>query len=102
MSIHTKTLLAIRDRVRRARPLDNGSAGSRLLQIDLPGAPEGIMLEFSTSEGNAIDAESWIDPEVMALAGISPDEVEKFQTSRHNSNPKAAKSHSQNPIPQSL
>ena len=72
-------LLAIRDRVRSngnwiMGPLDHGFCKSIYLA-----APEGIMLEFSTSEGNSIDAESWIDPEVMALAGISPEEVEKYK-----------------------
>ena len=72
-------LLAIRDRVRShghwiMGPLDHGFCKSIYLA-----APEGIMLEFSTSEGNSIDAEAWIDPEVMALAGISPEEVEKFK-----------------------
>jgi catechol 2,3-dioxygenase-like lactoylglutathione lyase family enzyme len=62
-------LLAIRDRVRAhgnwiMGPLDHGFCKSIYLA-----APEGIMLEFSTSEGNAIDAEAWIDPEVQALAG---------------------------------
>jgi hypothetical protein len=37
------------------------------------------MLEFSTSEGNAIDAEAWIDPEVQALAGISADDLARYK-----------------------
>src|SRR6266446_2611996 len=72
-------LLAMRDRVRAhgywvMGPIDHGFCKSIYLA-----APEGIMLEFSTSEGQPIDAEAWIDPEVMALAGISADEVEKFK-----------------------
>jgi catechol 2,3-dioxygenase-like lactoylglutathione lyase family enzyme len=72
-------LIAIRDRVRShghwvMGPLDHGFCKSIYLA-----APEGIMLEFSTSEGGSIDAESWIDPEVLALAGISADEVEKYK-----------------------
>jgi catechol 2,3-dioxygenase-like lactoylglutathione lyase family enzyme len=72
-------LLAIRDRVRShghwvMGPLDHGFCKSIYLA-----APEGIMLEFSTFEGGSIDAESWIDPGVMALAGISADEVEKYK-----------------------
>ncbi len=60
-------LLAIRDRVRAhgqwiMGPLDHGFCKSIYLA-----APEGIMLEFSTSEGGAIDAEAWAD------------EVEKFK-----------------------
>ena len=37
------------------------------------------MLEFSTSEGGSIDAESWIDPEVQALAGINAEELERYK-----------------------
>jgi hypothetical protein len=55
-------------------PLDHGFCKSIYLA-----APEGIMLEFSTSDGGSIDAEAWIDPEVQALAGISADEVEKYK-----------------------
>jgi hypothetical protein len=40
--------------------------------------PEGLTLEVATSAA-AIDAEAWIDPEVVALAGISPDELERFK-----------------------
>lgn len=63
-------LLAIRDRVRSRGywvmgPIDHGFCKSIYLA-----APEGIMLEFSTSEGKPIDAEAWIDPEVVKLAGI--------------------------------
>ena len=72
-------LLAIRDRVRSRGhwimgPIDHGFCKSIYLA-----APEGIMLEFSTSEGGAIDAEAWIDPEVMALAGINKEEVERYK-----------------------
>jgi catechol 2,3-dioxygenase-like lactoylglutathione lyase family enzyme len=72
-------LLAMRDRVRShgywvMGPLDHGFCKSIYLA-----APEGIMLEFSTSEGNAIDAEAWIDPEVVKLAGISAEELEHFK-----------------------
>ena len=72
-------LLAMRDRVRShgywvMGPLDHGFCKSIYLA-----APEGVMLEFSTSEGNAIDAEAWIDPEVVRLAGISAEELEHFK-----------------------
>ena len=72
-------LLAIRDRVRShgnwiMGPLDHGFCKSIYLA-----APEGIMLEFSTSEGAAIDAEAWIDPEVQALAGISADDLARYK-----------------------
>ena len=76
-------LLAIRDRVRShgswvMGPIDHGFCKSIYLA-----APEGIMLEFSTSEGKPIDAEAWIDPEVMALAGINAEEVERYKHPAH-------------------
>jgi len=72
-------LLAIRDRVRThghwvMGPIDHGFCKSIYLA-----APEGIMLEFSTSEGKPIDAEAWIDPEVVRLAGISLGELQRFK-----------------------
>lgn len=39
--------------------------------------PEGLTLEVATSE-DAIDAHHWIDPEVVALAGISPAELQRY------------------------
>lgn len=72
-------LLAIRDRVRThghwvMGPIDHGFCKSIYLA-----APEGIMLEFSTSEGKPIDAEAWIDPDVVRLAGISMAELQRFK-----------------------
>jgi catechol 2,3-dioxygenase-like lactoylglutathione lyase family enzyme len=72
-------LLAIRDRVRSRGnwvmgPIDHGFCKSIYLT-----APEGIMLEFSTSEGRPIDAEAWIDPEVVRLAGISLPDLDRYK-----------------------
>lgn len=72
-------LLTMRDRVRShghwvMGPLDHGFCKS----IYFAG-PEGMMLEFSTSEGETIDAASWIDPEVVKLNGISLEELEKYK-----------------------
>jgi hypothetical protein len=39
--------------------------------------PEGLVLEVATSEA-AIDPNAWIDPEVVALAGISEEELERY------------------------
>jgi catechol 2,3-dioxygenase-like lactoylglutathione lyase family enzyme len=80
-------LLAIRDRVRShgswvMGPIDHGFCKSIYLA-----APEGLMLEFSTSEGRPIDAEAWIDPEVVRLAGINPSELARYK------NPPAFESH---------
>ena len=76
---HGRDLLTMRDRVRShghwvMGPLEHGFCKS----IYFAG-PEGMMLEFSTSEGEAIDAESWIDPEVVKLNGMSPEELEKYK-----------------------
>jgi catechol 2,3-dioxygenase-like lactoylglutathione lyase family enzyme len=70
-------LLAMRDRIRSRGiqvlgPLDHGMCKS----IYFAG-PENLALELSTST-EAIDAERWIDPEVVALAGISPAELEGY------------------------
>ncbi|SRR6266849_203119 len=70
-------LLAIRDRLRShghwvMGPIDHGMCKSIYLA-----APEGIMLEFATSAG-PIDAEEWIDPEVVGVCGIRPDELERY------------------------
>src|ERR1700736_5718318 len=72
-------LLAIRDRVRShgywvMGPIDHGFCKSIYLA-----APEGIMLEFSTSEGKPIDAEAWIDPEVVRLSGISLADLDRYK-----------------------
>ena len=80
MNVDTEAdLLAMRDRVRShgywvMGPIDHGFCKS----IYFAG-PEGMMLEFSTSEGKAIDAEAWIDPEVVKLAGISADDLARYK-----------------------
>lgn len=80
MNVDTEEeLLAMRDRVRShghwvMGPLDHGFCKS----IYFAG-PEGMMLEFSTSEGNAIDEEAWIDPAVVKLNGISEEELERYK-----------------------
>ncbi len=72
-------LLAMRDRLRSHDvwvwgPIDHGFCQS----IYFAG-PEGLMLEFSTSEA-AINAEAWIDPEVVELCGIEAEELKKYKT----------------------
>ncbi|HBZ71922.1 MAG TPA: glyoxalase [Deltaproteobacteria bacterium] len=71
-------LLALRDRVRGCGihafgPIDHGFCKS----IYFAG-PEDLTLEVSTSHA-AIDGDSWIDPEVVELAGISPDELARYR-----------------------
>lgn len=72
-------LLAMRDRVRShgywvMGPINHGFCKSIYLA-----APEGIMLEFSTSEGGSIDADAWIDPEVVRLSGITPSDMRRYR-----------------------
>ena len=71
-------LLAMRDRIRSKGvnvfgPIDHGLCRS----IYFAG-PEDLSLEIACSEA-AIDAEAWIDPEVAELAGLSPEDVERFK-----------------------
>ena len=72
-------LLAMRDRLRTHAcwvmgPLNHGFC----MSIYFAG-PEGLMLEVSTSEGQAIDQEAWIDPEVVRLNDISTQELERYK-----------------------
>jgi len=72
-------LLAMRDRLRAKGvpvlgPLDHGMCQS----IYFAG-PENLCLELSYSNA-PIDARAWIDPEVVALAGISPEELARYRS----------------------
>ena len=72
-------LYAMRDRIRAKGvrvlgPLDHGFCKS----IYFAG-PENLVLEVSTSNGASIDEKQWIDPEVVALNGISADELERYK-----------------------
>lgn len=71
-------LLAMRDRLRTHQywvmgPIDHGMCKSIYLA-----APEGLMLEFATS-AEAIPADEWIDPEVVALCGIDGGELARYR-----------------------
>jgi len=71
-------LVAMRDRIRAKGvrvlgPLDHGFCKSIYF-----GGPENLVLEVSTS-ACAIDAEAWIDPEVVALNGITPEELARYK-----------------------
>lgn len=75
-------MLALRDRIRSRGvpvmgPVHHGFCSS----IYFAG-PENLTLEISTSDGaNApLDLDgTWIDPEVIALAGISDEELERYR-----------------------
>jgi catechol 2,3-dioxygenase-like lactoylglutathione lyase family enzyme len=71
-------LYAMRDRIRAKGvrvlgPLDHGFCKSIYF-----GGPENLVLEGSTSQA-AIDAEAWIDPEVVGLCGISSEELARYK-----------------------
>jgi catechol 2,3-dioxygenase-like lactoylglutathione lyase family enzyme len=71
-------LLRMRDRIRShgvnvIGPIDHGMCQS----IYFAG-PDQMTLEIATSNA-AIDAERWIDPAVLAKAGISAEEAQRFR-----------------------
>ena len=71
-------LMAMRDRIRSRDvpvmgPIDHGFCKS----IYFAG-PENLSLELSYSN-EAINADAWIDPEVVALAGIEAEELARFR-----------------------
>ena len=71
-------LVAMRDRIRSKGvpvlgPIDHGMCKS----IYFAG-PEHLSLELSCSDA-PIDAAAWIDPEVVALAGIDADELARYK-----------------------
>ena len=71
-------LYAMRDRIRSRGvtvlgPIDHGMCHS----IYFAG-PEDLSLEVATS-ATPIDSRAWIDPEVVELAGISADELDRFK-----------------------
>jgi catechol 2,3-dioxygenase-like lactoylglutathione lyase family enzyme len=72
-----EALLAMRDRIRShginvIGPIDHGMCQSIYFS-----GPDQLTLEVATSEV-AIDSRRWIDPAVLAKAGISPEEAERF------------------------
>jgi len=72
-------LLALRDRIRSRGVHVLGHIDHGFCKSIYFAGPENLSLEISTSEGQAIDQRAWIDPEVVGLAGISADELERFK-----------------------
>lgn len=71
-------LLRMRDRIRShgvnvLGPIDHGMCHSIYF-----GGPEGMVLEMACST-EPIPADLWIDPEVVALAGISDGELSRYR-----------------------
>jgi catechol 2,3-dioxygenase-like lactoylglutathione lyase family enzyme len=73
-------LLAMRDRIRSRGVEVLGHIDHGFCKSIYFAGPENLTLEVSTSEGLPIDAEAWIDPEVVALAGISAEELARFKS----------------------
>lgn len=82
-------VLAMRDRIRSRGvpvlgPIDHGFCAS----IYFAG-PENLTLEVSTSAAAEMpldDKGTWIDPEVVALVGISEDELRRYMNPAHYEN----------------
>ena len=71
-------LLEIRDRIRSKGVNVIGHIDHGMCESIYFGGPEGLVLEVATSAA-ALNPEAWIDPEVVELAGITPDELERFK-----------------------
>ena len=71
-------LLAMRDRIRDRGVNVLGYIDHGMCKSMYFAGPEGLTLEIATSE-EAIDQRAWIDPEVVELAGISAEELERFK-----------------------
>jgi catechol 2,3-dioxygenase-like lactoylglutathione lyase family enzyme len=72
-------LLALRDRIRSRGVTVIGPIHHGLCDSIYFAGPEDLSLEIATSE-RAIDGRAWVDPEVVALAGITPAELERFRS----------------------
>jgi catechol 2,3-dioxygenase-like lactoylglutathione lyase family enzyme len=73
-------LLTMRDRI-RSRGIDVfGYLDHGFCKSIYFAGPENLCLEVATSEGAAINPKAWIDPEVVALAGISAEELARFKS----------------------
>jgi catechol 2,3-dioxygenase-like lactoylglutathione lyase family enzyme len=73
-------LLTMRDRIRSRGVHVFGEIDHGMCKSIYFAGPENLTLEVATSEGRGIEAEEWIDPEVVALAGISPAELARFKS----------------------
>lgn len=81
MSVDTMDeMYALRDRLRNAGyavfgPLEHGMCQSMYL-----GSPEGILLEFATTDGCApFSDEEWIMPQTAAELGMSEDDLQRYR-----------------------
>ncbi len=70
-------LVGMRDRIRSKGINVMGQIDHGLCQSIYFAGPEGLTLEVATSS-EPIDGRVWIDPDVVARAGISPEELERY------------------------
>ena len=70
-------LRAMRDRIRSRGINVFGEIDHGMCRSIYFAGPEGLVLEVATSD-SALDPDAWIDPEVVALAGIDPDELARY------------------------
>ncbi|NNE12533.1 MAG: VOC family protein [Ilumatobacter sp.] len=71
-------LMAMRDRIRSRGVNVIGHIDHGMCQSIYFAGPEGLTLEIATSD-EALNPGAWIDPEVVELAGITPEELERFR-----------------------
>lgn len=88
----TDALVAMRDRLRTKGVPVLGPIEHGMCQSIYFAGPENLTLELSCSPA-PIDAEAWIDPEVVALAGISAAELARYKAPPPFDRPEA-------PVPQ--
>lgn len=74
----TDELLAIRDRIRSRGVNVMGYIDHGMCHSIYFAGPEGLVLEVATS-AEAVDADAWIDQEVLDLYGITADEVQRYR-----------------------
>jgi catechol 2,3-dioxygenase-like lactoylglutathione lyase family enzyme len=75
-------LLAMRDRIRLKGVNVYGPINHGFCKSIYFAGPEHLTLEVATSEGAAIDGRAWIDPAVVARAGINADELKRYKAPR--------------------
>ena len=84
-------LLALRDRIRDRGVVALGPIDHGMCQSLYFAGPEGLCLEIAT--GGNIDSRAWVDPEVVALAGIDEEELARYRSPAGYERPAA-------PVPQ--
>ena len=72
-------LIAMRSRIRSRGVNVMGPVHHGMCDSIYFAGPEGLVLEVATSS-EPIDARKWIDPEVVALAGISVDDLARYRS----------------------